>query len=63
MAEQPVAWCVPGWVPADDVTLLAGRRGTGKSSWISRVIAWVTAGRPLAGGHPPPAGNALSLQP
>jgi len=44
VAEQQVTWLIPDWVPADDVTLIAGKRGVGKSSWISWVIAEVTAG-------------------
>ena len=61
--EQETSWLIPGWVPADDVTLVAGKRGVGKSSWISWVISQVTTGPGLREGGAWTPRNVLIYSP
>ena len=62
LVETPLHWLVPAWIPRDDLTLIAGKRCCGKSSYISRVAAWASAGR-CSWAAPPPPGNVLYYSP
>ena len=45
-AEEEARWLVPGWLPEDQITLLAADGGTGKTSLWVDIVAAVSNGQP-----------------
>lgn len=42
--EREPEWLIPGWIPANAVTVIAGAGGTGKSSLVLNIVASLTSG-------------------
>lgn len=42
--EREPEWLIPGWIPANAVTVIAGAGGTGKSALVLNVVASLTSG-------------------
>ena len=45
--ERETEWIVPGWIPLEEVTLLGGRSGSGKSTFLAALCAQVCGGQRL----------------
>lgn len=55
LADVPVKkidWLWKGWLPADEITILDGDPGVGKSQLVCQIIKAVTRGKVLAGEDP-----------
>ena len=44
-AEQEATWLVPGWIPEEQITLIAADGGAGKTSLWVNIVAALSAGR------------------
>lgn len=48
LASPEPAWLLPNFLPANALTIIAGRPKYGRKSWISYMMAWsVASGRPI----------------
>lgn len=45
--EERISWLVPGAIPMGAITLIEGRKGTGKSSLLASIAAYVTGANSL----------------
>jgi hypothetical protein len=61
LSRREVNWLVPELVPRDELTLVCGDTGAGKSTFYAAVMAQVTAGVMVAGGERSPPSHAVYL--